>query len=519
MTWHEPQNARSLVASKPCTLPAKAAPMGNTPSPSRSQSLVARTSGGRKHEVGDQDASPRAPRTRARRPPGAMSARRGSPGRLATRAWDLHGHHAVDVVQDDGHRSPPATIRRVRGRRRERGGTRVPRDGADPLRLRGDALAETQGSLLAGGARRAPGRRRRCGRGSPSKGSCGRATRGCAVGHRRRPGADGPPPRAARLRRSARRSLRARHRRGAPGADRRGARHRARSVGLHGRDLRRPARGPALRGAQLRLARRRSRRADDRRRRGPRHLVRSAARGRRDLERRGGRRLRRSARRGGSTSRPSARTTSRAPGSRRRARRPQCVRATGGSRCSRRSFRPAGCCRRRRSSPCSATCRRRPSGRPLRWRAAPRLDLLASGAGQDVAGGPGGNGWLRATLRLDDRGDGSLGLEVRRVDVPGAQWTGVRGIAALPLGNGFRYSSEIESRRARRPRRTGRRRGRGDCRPCRGDRSTDGRWRARSKRLRRRSSATRPTRSCTSRTPWAARPRARPRPGWQSGSR
>jgi hypothetical protein len=83
-------------------------------------------------------------------------------------------------------------------------------------------------------------------------------------------------------------------------------------------------------------------------------------------------------------------------------------------------------------------------GATARWRAAPRLDLLASGAGQDVAGGLGGNGWLRTTLRLDDRGSGSLGLEVRRVDVPGTQWTGVRGIAALPLGRRFRYSSEIE---------------------------------------------------------------------------
>jgi hypothetical protein len=83
-------------------------------------------------------------------------------------------------------------------------------------------------------------------------------------------------------------------------------------------------------------------------------------------------------------------------------------------------------------------------GATVRWRAAPRLDLLASGAGQDVAGGAGGNGWLRATLRLDDRGAGSLGLEVRRVDVPSTQWTGVRAIAAVPLGGGFRYSSEIE---------------------------------------------------------------------------
>lgn len=83
-------------------------------------------------------------------------------------------------------------------------------------------------------------------------------------------------------------------------------------------------------------------------------------------------------------------------------------------------------------------------GATVRWRAAPRLDLLASGAGQELAAGVGGNGWVRATLRLDDRGNGNLGIETRRMDVPDAQWTGVRGIAALPLGKGFRYSSEIE---------------------------------------------------------------------------
>ena len=30
------------------------------------------------------------------------------------------------------------------------------------------------------------------------------------------------------------------------------------------------------------------------------------------------------------------------------------------------------------------------------------------------------------------------------MDVPGAQWTGVRALATMPLGHGFRYSSEIE---------------------------------------------------------------------------
>ena len=80
----------------------------------------------------------------------------------------------------------------------------------------------------------------------------------------------------------------------------------------------------------------------------------------------------------------------------------------------------------------------------MRWRAAPRLDILASGAGQSVGGQVGGNGWVRASLRLDDRGDGNLGLEARRQDVSTAQWTGLRAIGALPLGHGFRYSTELE---------------------------------------------------------------------------
>jgi hypothetical protein len=84
------------------------------------------------------------------------------------------------------------------------------------------------------------------------------------------------------------------------------------------------------------------------------------------------------------------------------------------------------------------------AGATVRWRAAPRLDLLASGAGQDIGGVFGGNGWVRASLKLDDRGDGSLGAEVRRVDLPGARWTGARFVAALPIARGLRYSSEIE---------------------------------------------------------------------------
>jgi len=83
-------------------------------------------------------------------------------------------------------------------------------------------------------------------------------------------------------------------------------------------------------------------------------------------------------------------------------------------------------------------------GSTMRWKAAPRLDLLASGAAQSVGGRLGGNGWARGSLRLDDRGAGTLGLEIRRQDVDQARWTGVRAVLSMPLGRGFRYSSEVE---------------------------------------------------------------------------
>jgi hypothetical protein len=83
-------------------------------------------------------------------------------------------------------------------------------------------------------------------------------------------------------------------------------------------------------------------------------------------------------------------------------------------------------------------------GATLRWKAAPRLDLLGSGAVQSVAGDLGGNGWLRATLRLDDHGDGSVGLELRRQAVSTARWTGVRVVASQKLPWSLRASTELE---------------------------------------------------------------------------
>jgi hypothetical protein len=84
-------------------------------------------------------------------------------------------------------------------------------------------------------------------------------------------------------------------------------------------------------------------------------------------------------------------------------------------------------------------------GGTLRWRAAPRLDLLGSGAAQTQDDRLGADVTLRATLTTDEDGDGSLGLELRRQGVPGSSWSGVRGIGVVPLKKGvLRASTEIE---------------------------------------------------------------------------
>jgi hypothetical protein len=87
-------------------------------------------------------------------------------------------------------------------------------------------------------------------------------------------------------------------------------------------------------------------------------------------------------------------------------------------------------------------------GTTIRWDAAPRLDFLGSAAGQDLGGELGGYGSLRSTLRFDDRGDGSIGIELRRQDISTVHWSGVRAIAAQRLGSHVRASSELELARA-----------------------------------------------------------------------
>jgi hypothetical protein len=83
-------------------------------------------------------------------------------------------------------------------------------------------------------------------------------------------------------------------------------------------------------------------------------------------------------------------------------------------------------------------------GGSIHWKAAPRLDLWLTGAGQSVGGVYGGNGSARALLKLDDRGDGSLGAEVRRQDVSTARWTGLRATATKRFLRTLRGNVELE---------------------------------------------------------------------------
>jgi hypothetical protein len=83
-------------------------------------------------------------------------------------------------------------------------------------------------------------------------------------------------------------------------------------------------------------------------------------------------------------------------------------------------------------------------GTTIRWNAAPRLDVWGTGAAQRIGDAYGGNGTLRALLRLDEKGNGNLGLELRRQSVSTARWSGIRLVSAQPIDTHFRVSTELE---------------------------------------------------------------------------
>jgi hypothetical protein len=83
-------------------------------------------------------------------------------------------------------------------------------------------------------------------------------------------------------------------------------------------------------------------------------------------------------------------------------------------------------------------------GATARWRAFPRLELIATGSVQVQGGDVGGQGLGRATLALDDTWASSIGFEARRVDFGGVRWVGARAIATKQLSTAFRLATELE---------------------------------------------------------------------------
>jgi hypothetical protein len=92
------------------------------------------------------------------------------------------------------------------------------------------------------------------------------------------------------------------------------------------------------------------------------------------------------------------------------------------------------------------------TGPTFRWRAFPRLELVTTGSFQAQGPEVGGQGLGRATLALDDDWAKTLGVEMRRVDFNGARWSGTRGVATLPLTDVLRLATELELVRPDRPR-------------------------------------------------------------------
>jgi hypothetical protein len=84
-------------------------------------------------------------------------------------------------------------------------------------------------------------------------------------------------------------------------------------------------------------------------------------------------------------------------------------------------------------------------GGTLRYKIAPRLDLLGTGGGIAMGKELGGFVTARATLALDDDALGTLGVELRRQYVSTARWSGARVLLGLPLGASVRLATEVEA--------------------------------------------------------------------------
>jgi hypothetical protein len=83
-------------------------------------------------------------------------------------------------------------------------------------------------------------------------------------------------------------------------------------------------------------------------------------------------------------------------------------------------------------------------GASVKWKMFPRLDVLPIVAVRETAGDAGVDGTLRATLRLDDRGDGALSVEGRRQGSGPDLWSGIRIALRVPVATRVRASTELE---------------------------------------------------------------------------
>lgn len=84
------------------------------------------------------------------------------------------------------------------------------------------------------------------------------------------------------------------------------------------------------------------------------------------------------------------------------------------------------------------------AGTVITWRAAPRLDLIADLAALRVDSDVAPDVTARARLRLDERGAGQVSGELRRRGVGGDAWVGARVALRVPVAHAVTVSSELE---------------------------------------------------------------------------
>ncbi len=84
------------------------------------------------------------------------------------------------------------------------------------------------------------------------------------------------------------------------------------------------------------------------------------------------------------------------------------------------------------------------AGSVVTWRAAPRLDLIGDVAALRIDDDFGPEVTARARLRLDDRGAGAVVGELRRSGIGDDAWTGARVAARVPVTRAISVATELE---------------------------------------------------------------------------